>query len=159
MRELEIDAGTVLDLAEMAEDIGATRLQWAAMREVFADSTSWSIRHRGQLVGLVGLATIGPDQAEAWFHFWPTAAGLMLPVVRAIRLTLPTTPYRAIVTLCTSEAGARICRAAGFVFAGHCDGNEVWAYAGSSGRGPREAGDGEPAAHIAGAAGGAAGGD
>ncbi len=159
MREIKTDAATLLDLAEMAGHAHASRLQWAVMREVFDDSQTWAIRHEGRLVGLAGLAPIGPGQAESWFHFWPEASALMLPIVRAIRLTLAAAPYRAIVTLCTSEAGSRICRAAGFVFAERSEHGEVWAYAGSSGRGPREAGNGEPAAHVAGAAGSAAGGD
>jgi hypothetical protein len=151
-RDLQIAPATLLDMADLAEAVGATRSQWGFIRETWQIGPSWALRAGGQLVGVAGLAPIGPGQAEAWFHFRPAAAGVMLAVVRAIRLTMDASPYRAIVTFCTSEPGKRIARAAGFHFAEHSEFGEVWAY-GHPGRGPRAAADAEPAAHQPGATG------
>jgi len=157
---LKIAPATIVDLADMAEHVRASRAQWGIIREATRTGSAWSLRQGDELLGVAGLVPIGPGQAEAWFHFRPAAAGSMRAIVRAIRLTMDASPYRAIVTLCTSKAGSRIARAAGFAFAEPSDFGEVWAYGRASGRVFRwqsaagaEGPDGEPAADVAGGAG------
>lgn len=152
MSEIKITPSTIIDLADMAEQLQASRVHWGIIRQAHSDGQTWTLRQAGEVIGVAGLWPIGPGQAEAWFHFRPAAARNMLGIVRAIRLTMDRSPYSAIVTLAKSEAGRRTARAAGFAFAGHSDFGEVWAY-GHPGRGPREAADGKPAAHQPGAAG------
>lgn len=154
---LKIVPATLLDMSILADNVHATRVQWGVIREIFEKSQAWALGAGEDLLGVAGFVPIGPDEAETWFHFTPEARDYMLPIVRAIRLTVARAPYRAIVTLCTSKEGARICRAAGFVFARHSDYGEVWAYAGSTGWGRGESGTVEPAAHEPGAIGTAAG--
>lgn len=157
MREIKIEPATLLDMAELAETVSASRAQWSIIRDTHAAGPSWTLRLGEDLVGIAGLAVIGPGQAEAWFHFRAEAAPVMRQVCRAIRLTMDASPYRAIVTLTTSEAGRRIARLTGFRLAGHSELGEVWAY-GPLGRWSRETRDAGAAADIAGATGFAAGG-
>jgi hypothetical protein len=144
--EIEITPATIVDMADMAEAVMASRAQWGVIRDVWQAGQSWSLWRDDRLIGVAGLKPIGPKadpdfigppdpylQAVAWFHFCPGASRSMLAIVRAIRLTMDASPYRAIVTLCTSDAGKRIARATGFAFAEHSEFGEVWAYGRSSG--------------------------
>jgi hypothetical protein len=115
---------TIFDFAEMS---GATsRLYWAVAREMWANGDSWAIRDGDDMVALCGFYPLPDNEAEAWFNVRPELGRNMLQFIRAMRLTIAASPYRGIVTVCTSRAGVRIVQACGFSFVQNCELGELW---------------------------------
>lgn len=125
---------TIFDLADIAESAKPmSRDHWAVLKQAAQMGETFVFRAGDQLIGVAGLIALEPlaDRgAEAWFFFdRQHAPAQMVGLLRAIRLTLARSSYRAIVTLCTSRAGARVARAAGFEKGAERPEGEIW-YAG-----------------------------
>lgn len=117
------------NLFDMAELCGArSRMQWAVAREMWAGGKAWAARNDGKLIAMAGFYPMeGQDGvAEAWFNVAPDAAGHMLEITRAIKLTIRSSGYREIVTIVRTEAGQRIAKAVGLQFFGSSELGEVW---------------------------------
>lgn len=113
------------DLAELAGP--GTMLSWQVLREMARGGPTWSAFGDGELIAICGIYPIeDSDAGEAWFRFAPNAPRYMLPIVRAIRLTIRTAGYRSVVVICRSAIGVRIARAAGFAFAEQSELGEIW---------------------------------
>jgi hypothetical protein len=117
---------SIFDMAEHGG--GRTALQWAVLKEMHQNGDSWFVSREGVPVGLFGIYPLGDGIGEAWFNVAEGAAKSMLALVRAIRLTLPATDYREIVTICTTVEGARVAKAIGFQRSGACDIGEIWTW-------------------------------
>lgn len=133
---VSVSRGTILDLAALS---GArTVLQWRTAKVMFEAGEIYAVRAADRLICLGYYFPIGPGQAEAGFN--PSlvddaerglgkAAPHMLGIARAMRLTLESSAYSAIVTEIGSAAGARIARAIGFHPSGVSgSAGEIWAY-------------------------------
>jgi hypothetical protein len=119
------------DLFDLAALGGATsRAQWHLVRDIADRGDTYALREDGDLIGLAFFVPIGEIEGmtviEVNFNPAPAASRAMLGIVRAARLTIEASPYRAIVTICRSEAGKRFAALAGFFPAGQSERGEVW---------------------------------
>jgi hypothetical protein len=115
---------SIFDMAELGGAI--SRTQWAVVREMHENGDTWAMRYGDELVLVLGLYPIDEVTAEAWFQFGPGASRHMVEIIRRIKLTIGSTGYRVIVTVCHSEAGKRIARAVGLTFHAPSAIGEIW---------------------------------
>lgn len=99
---------------------------WVLARRQLDRGRSFALRRGGATIAIGGLAPIGAGEAEAWFWPGPHAARSMVAIVRAARLTVSASGYRAIRAHVRSDAGRKIALLAGFRPAAPGDGIELW---------------------------------
>lgn len=131
---------TLVELASLAGVV--SRLHWRVARECFAKGDVFAFRAEDELIAVGGFYPIDDADAEAWFcpcraddpeNRLARPAARASALVRAIRLTIRQSPYRAIVAVCNRRSGARIARACGFRFKTSIEQGEVWVYGGTDG--------------------------
>jgi len=140
---------TIVDLANLSNTMDP--VSWAVVREMWRVGDSFTLLWDGKAIAIANLYPMDDGGYEATFNFTPEATKHMLAIVRATRLTLIERAYPAIVTLCVTDAGARLARAVGFFHAKASPNGEVYAYGGPivRRRGP-QAGSAKTAAAVAG---------
>lgn len=132
---VQVAPATLLDMASL---LGRTTpTHWRIARQMHAGGEAFAFRAGAELVAIAGFYPLPEDSAEAWFCPCRAADpenGLAAPgarasdLVRAMRLTIRQSAYRAILTVCVTDQGRRIARVLGFRPAPPSDAGEVWRY-------------------------------
>ena len=122
-----VSPATIVDLAECF--VSGSRYEWEILRYQLMAGDSWAIRVKtGENLIVGGFMPTGTE-AEAWMVFAPLAKKHMLPVIRAVRLTLAESAYCRIYVVVLSREGRKIARLTGFHAVGKYNNSELWEWA------------------------------